>query len=401
MAVTSNTCEGTDTTAVSTSNSGGPDQFDTAVVSGSGNTLTYSATHSHLGSTAILCSVGSTAGTAYFGWNTTTLGASSTATHYARFYFYCTSFPANGVARRLFSFFDAVGGGTLTMAVQLSKASNNTTLRTVASNGTTVLTTGTTHLSLNTWYRVDISVTPSTTTGSVDCRLFAGADLESAVGSFTEQLAVSGSAALTAVIGEARFGLPTSLATFNAYIDDVAATTDGFIGPAGTNATATPTAIAATTSVPTPSVTLSTNVTPTAIAATSSLPTPSVDKISATAIGASTSILVPKLPITSVTAVPGSTSIPTPTVSESVVITSVSISATSALFAPSIPTGVSIFPISIIPMTAVYLPAWGTSLSSVHYGGSASDLGGGSGVWVNVTLATGSNDDQYAVWAVP
>lgn len=204
MTTRNNTCEGTNTTAVSTSNTGGADQFTgVTTTGGGGSTVTFSNTHIHSGSTAIrLAFLGGVAAQATVAWASIT----ATSVAYVRFYMYATAQP--NVNTRLISW---VGSGANRIGVQWRSTGK---LHILNSSGSSVAT-GTVNVPLNQLVRVEFDVTAlSGTTGNGVIRFYSGANLEGS----TPDETISA----------------TGLTTGGATVDDLR------IGTSGTNVTMSP-----------------------------------------------------------------------------------------------------------------------------------------------------------------
>lgn len=154
---------GSDTTTVSTGNSGGDSgtAWDTVTINATA-ALTFDSTKGR-GNLAYKISTGGTAGNSFIQW---TLGAGITTTVYSRCYYYFTAAPAAN--HRIFVF---ANGGTQHANVQMTTAQK---LRWVLGSGGT-LTATTASVSLNQWVRVELSAV-CTATGTLTLRLYNNAD---------------------------------------------------------------------------------------------------------------------------------------------------------------------------------------------------------------------------------
>ena len=105
-------------------------------------------------------------------------------------------------------------------------------------------------------------------------------------------------------------------------------------------------------------------------------------------------------------AVTGTTVIPAPNIAhDDLSIPPVSVIGTTAVPVPSViaATGITVTMATIHASAHFPLPvvSIGTILSGPYYGTSGTDLGGGTGAWVNPSNASGTDDDIYATWIVP
>lgn len=133
----------------------------------------------------------------------------------------------------------------------------------------------------------------------------------------------------------------------------------------GTNATVTPIAIQATTSVPAPDVSAGATVTPNAVQATTSVPAPALSAgatVSPNAIQATTSVPAPTLSAgatVSPNAIQAATSVPAPALSAGSTVTPAAISLTTSIPLPAVSAGgnVNITPAAISPTTSIPAPA--------------------------------------------
>lgn len=164
----SNDCHGSATGTVSTANSGGPDQFAAALVSGAGNTLTYVTASDFFGGVAVKSTVGGTAGAAYV---TYTFTAVTTA--YSRLYARFDTLPSANT--RLIAFTDAAGA-LLRAGVYVDTAGH---IITVNSVGSTVATS-TAVITAGVRFRVEFDATGDVAAGVVTCRLYLNAQSSTA-----------------------------------------------------------------------------------------------------------------------------------------------------------------------------------------------------------------------------
>jgi hypothetical protein len=169
MSTLANTCEGTNSVAISTTNSAGPNQLDAITLSGTGTTATWDNTQAHAGATSAKLHMAAVASTDLVQW---LASITATANGYSRFYIYMTARPT--VNTQLARMLTAAGGTCASLRLNTTG-----TLTTVNSAGTTIAaTTGT--IPLNAWCRVEFEVIGiSGTTGTVNARIYSGANLAS------------------------------------------------------------------------------------------------------------------------------------------------------------------------------------------------------------------------------
>lgn len=227
MTTRNNTCEGTNTNTVTTSNTGGADQFDEIILSGAGTTCTFSNTQAHSGSTSIKLHYANVASTASVRWS----GITGTANGYTRFYIYATAQP--GANTRLISW---VGSGANRCGVQWLTTGK---LRILNGSGSSV-STGTVNVPLNQWVRVEFDVTGlSGTTGNAAVRFYSGAQLEGSTPD--ETISASGLTTGGATIDDVRIGTSNTAVThaWDLYVDRIDYSDVAQPGPSLTTVTGT------------------------------------------------------------------------------------------------------------------------------------------------------------------
>jgi hypothetical protein len=234
----SNTCEGTSGTAVSASNSAGPNQFDSVSISGTGTAQTWDSTHAHAGSTAMKNSLPSgVAAQAFADW-TASISPAPVANAYARVYVYLTAYP--GINTRLLGF---VGSAATQCSVQIGTTG---LLRLVSQNGTTIVTS-TAAIPLNAWCRIEMDCTSNTgTTANLAARMFSGANLETGTPD-SGGTVTSSAQTTTAQVSTARFGQTSATQTsaFAIWLDDIAFSDTAAPGPSGGAAPPSPVTVSA------------------------------------------------------------------------------------------------------------------------------------------------------------
>lgn len=222
---TTNTCEGTNGTNVSTSNSAGPNQFN-AVTRGTSATLAYDTTHKAHGSTALKFAVGATAAGSEVAWNA--FGNQSTI--YGRFYFYATAAPAAN--HRVVSVI-ATGTAGLNAAIYWTTARKFQIVNSGGGGGTTSTAT----VTLNTWVRVEFKIVQSATVGQLEVKVFATADSTTATSTNTATNQNTFGTTIAYVGFGSNWDTKANVTAF--WMDDLGIDTAAYLGPASTPATVT------------------------------------------------------------------------------------------------------------------------------------------------------------------
>lgn len=203
MTTRANTCEGTNGVAVTTSNTGGPDQFTSTTE------LAFSNAQVYGGGTSILFHHPDSVDTNLAAtWSSLT----STSAGYVRFYAYFTSTPV--VAMRLARWRASSSLASLHFTTAGKLQVRNATLGVV---GTT-----TNSVPLNQWIRIEFDLTNlSGTTGNVAARFYDGAQLDGFTP--TETISATGITTNSSTLTEIGFGNPgVNLATaWDFYFDTV------------------------------------------------------------------------------------------------------------------------------------------------------------------------------------
>lgn len=212
---------GTDTTAISTANSGGTSgtAFDVTSTP-TGTTLAFSSTHVAHGGMAMFASPGATVSSPSARW-TTTVGSLSTV--WVRAYIYLTGYPA--AQNRLIEF----RSGAAAVAATL-RMNTNGTLSAGGASGTAVTTT--TVVPLNQWVRVEMMAVGSATAGQVEIKLFTSMDSSTATETQTSGTTLN----TTGTFNEYRFGLPATNTASDpgVWFDDIGVSSTGYLGAAAT-----------------------------------------------------------------------------------------------------------------------------------------------------------------------
>jgi hypothetical protein len=223
----SNTCEGSSGTAVSTANTAGPVQFSAVTVSGTGASLNFSNAQKFSGSTALLATIGSVAGAAYPQWNL----ASAVTTCYARQFVYLpAAVPASGF--RIFAYYDSTGSSHRA-SVFITSAG---VLQTVNAAFAQVAL-GTHSIPTGQWARVEFDCTGDAAAGVVTTRLYLTANSPTADETLSNTAQATGG-----TIGQCLFGAFDSEVSWSWYMDSLAISDQGPIGPEATLVSGTDTA---------------------------------------------------------------------------------------------------------------------------------------------------------------
>jgi hypothetical protein len=215
--VSANSFEGgTDGVAISVANSGAAsgDAF-TAIVNSPVPTFT---TTQFRGTTAM--KIVDAASTTDVEWR----WASMTATVWSRHYLYLTALPT-GATLKIVRVISDTGGGR---CAEFAVGTSGVLVGLNAANA--ALVTGSIAVALNQWVRIETRVFPSTTVGEVEWRLYNVADSSTITDSGSASAAV-----LAADIEGVRFGEMSGnpTAPYTIYMDDLAVSDVGWIGPSG------------------------------------------------------------------------------------------------------------------------------------------------------------------------
>jgi len=222
----SNTCEGTQGTTVSNSNSTGPNQFTVVGLSGAGATCIYDNAQVHSGLTAIkntlISGVSCTSNQNYSGAG---ISPTPVANAFMRFYIYITAYPT--LATRIAGM---IGSAATQAALQINVAG---TIR-ILNNVGTQLAISTAAIPLNQWCRVEWDVTNITTsTADQAARIYSGGNLETNTPDSGGSISATGGAT-TALVSDVRFGhssAVTMTANWSTWYDDVAFSDTAQPGP--------------------------------------------------------------------------------------------------------------------------------------------------------------------------
>lgn len=217
-----NACQGTSGTAVSATNTGGPSQFNSIGLGGTGNTLNFDNTHSLRGGTAISPKIVITGGGAYGVWSFTAV-----TTAYSRAYVYLAAAPGSNT--RLAAYIDTTGA-TLRSAIYIDTGLDIQMVNSAAvteSTSTTLIPTGA-------WCRIEFDCTGSATVGVLTCRMY----VTSPDGSTPDQTLSNTAQNTGGTIGQIWIGSSdSSTATSQTWLDDLGVTDAGPMGASLASAT--------------------------------------------------------------------------------------------------------------------------------------------------------------------
>ncbi len=211
---------GSNTTTISTGNSGGVsgNAFDSVTI-GALAGVTFSSTHAAHGFLSCAIATGSPGANALLTW-TTSLTATTVPQAWFRAYFYLTAYSGNLRVIRV------QNAGTLCGAVAFN-ASAKVSLLDSAGTGQK---TSTTTLPANQWFRIEGFVIGSASVGQVQAQIYLAEDSPTP----TETLTTAATLNTTGAMNRVDFGNPASVASFTYWLDDVGASTTGYIGPSVT-----------------------------------------------------------------------------------------------------------------------------------------------------------------------
>jgi hypothetical protein len=220
----SNTLEGgTDTTTITTGNSGGAsgDAFNNVVI-GASATETFSATHAAHGGLAMKITQPASGVSTYVDW--TGFGTLTTDVWF-RLYVYRT---ANGSSEGyVVSVRNAAAAACCYIAISAAGI-----IRIWNASSAQAALTGSVAVGLNQWVRIEMRVFPSTTIGEIDWWLYNTPDAP--IGSHDETKSATG-LVLAANVDQVRWGMPSTPqpVSESSWYDDLAVSTAGQLGPAG------------------------------------------------------------------------------------------------------------------------------------------------------------------------
>lgn len=287
----SNNAEGgTDTTTVTTVNSGGTsgDAWSTVTI-GASATLKFSTTQKR-NTLSYEIATPATSVASYLAWSGLTFGTQTNL--FVRVYAYLAANPVTN-ALRLINFFN---GGTEVGGV-LIQTSGGLQLRDSAGN----ITGASSAIALDQWIRIECSIVCNASTGSIEVKLFNTADSTTPTDTLTKTSRNTGTQLTIARFGETSTSGTITARTF--YLEDIQANITAYPGPSVTtvvlggagspmpiavatvpaptvvaqaNITATPDTVPAPVSIATPSVSSPITVTPSTVAAAATVSSPTL-----------------------------------------------------------------------------------------------------------------------------
>lgn len=252
MTVLVNSFEGgTSGTTISSANSGGSsgNAFDTVTI-GTSATLTFDNTHAAHGSLAAELVTPATVTNAFLQWGPSLTGSTIPQVWF-RIYCYLPSLPS--ATLRLIG---ARNGSTLCGSIGINSTGHVIT----ADTSSATQTTSTNVVPTSTWFRLEGYFIGSATAGQIQVEIFTTSMDEIT----PDETNTTGASINTgAAIAQLRFGNPSNVASYTMWLDDIGASTTGYMGPAAlaTSLTTPNVALAApliTPSVPGVSVNLTT-----------------------------------------------------------------------------------------------------------------------------------------------
>ena len=212
---------GTNTTTVTTGNSGGASgtAFDVVNIPASGTTIFDNTEYAHGSLSGKLATT--TAGLVYTAWGEQTVGLQPKL--WFREYLYFTAFP--GSSQRVLEFL--TGSAAAAAGVIVNTAGK---VLAVDSAGTTI-TTSSTSIPLNKWFRIEGFFTGSSNAGQSEVKIFIPLDAQIPVETNTSAATRS----TLAAFGSVRWGHGSGSGIANLgpfWVDDVGVSNQGYIGPA-------------------------------------------------------------------------------------------------------------------------------------------------------------------------
>jgi hypothetical protein len=221
---------GTDGATITAAGSGGASgsAFDSVFI-GTGDTLAYSAALAAHGTLGLQVAVGTPAKEASVSW-IASLGGPGLAQAWFRLYLNVPAFMASGTNRVV----RVRNGTTYCGGIGYNAAGQIVTLNTSGA----VQTTSATALAAGQWHRIEGYLIGSATAGQIEVRIFAGANMD---GTTPDEVNTTPATVNTSgTFDTVAFGNPQSVAAHTCYLDDLGASTTGYIGPvAGAGITGT------------------------------------------------------------------------------------------------------------------------------------------------------------------
>lgn len=221
MASPANTAEGgSNTTAVTTANSGGVSGDAWQLVTASATcSLTFDNTHAAHGALAYKVLLGATAGESYGEWSTSLTAAATAGPLYARAYLYFTANPTIAVNP-----FRWLSTTTLRGLVQITTAGKIAVLNSAG----TAVGTSSASIPLNQWFRLEASIVGSATAGQIIARLYNTADSTAVTETITSAATIN----TGGTIDRCRYGhAGTGSSNLTFWMDDIAGSDVTWPGP--------------------------------------------------------------------------------------------------------------------------------------------------------------------------
>lgn len=215
---------GTNGSTIATSDTGSGNSWDTVLIQGAGGAIIYDNTHVGHGSLATKITSDGASSVQQLGWNT--LG-SLTGDFYTRQYFYV---PALQVTVNAYFVSMAINGGSGGSCATYAWFTDGTLEAFDASTSFVTGTNGSVSIALNQLIRIETHTKPgASANGTLEWRLFNTASSTTA-----DDTKVVTTATLGANIDSIRFGIVSTSAPasgWNMWMDDIAVSTSGWIGP--------------------------------------------------------------------------------------------------------------------------------------------------------------------------
>lgn len=219
---------GTHNTTISTSNSGGTSgrAFDQVLIGGGGlQTLKFDNTQFHRGPLSIKTGGLSNGFSDFVAWNAATLGTNYET--FLRGYFYFTAYPGSTTNTGIMATVDSA-------QATASEVRVNSDGTLAIWNGVGLQATGTYSIPLNQWVRVEIHTIHNTSSGVIDVKVW-GTSPDS-TGTPDDDFSASG-INTKANVERARYGCTINGGHVDFWIDDVAVSNAGWLGPEVTTVT--------------------------------------------------------------------------------------------------------------------------------------------------------------------
>lgn len=211
---------GTSGTTISTGNSGGAsgNAFNSVTV-GSGCTVAYSNTVAAHGALSAEFATPVSAANALVLW-TTSLTGTSLPQVWVRGYVYLLALPTGGSTLRIIN---TRSGSAICGVLGITPAGKVVTLNSSGSPQTTSTTT----VPVNQWFRLEGYVIGDPSVGQLQVQIFLSPDSATPTETNTTPATVD----TNTTINRVDYGNPTSIASYTFYMDNLGASSTGYIGP--------------------------------------------------------------------------------------------------------------------------------------------------------------------------